>query len=51
MGGFLAPFVTKKGAFQIQPITNTDFQERNNNKESKIGNSIGEKDDSIQTLE
>ena len=23
LGRFLAPFVTKKGAFQIQPITNT----------------------------
>ena len=33
MGRFLAPFVTKKGAFQIQPITNTGVNSR---KASKV---------------
>ena len=33
LGRFLAPFDTKKGAFQIQPITNTEFQGKRNHCE------------------
>ena len=33
LGRFLAPFDTKKGVFQIQPITNTGHGKQNQNKQ------------------